>query len=69
MHAGFSVKQLSALCQALSDAAPQLPHLRLISWGCELDALLSSSGAAGLSTLTGCKQLTSLAFVEYQVGF
>lgn len=66
--AGFSVKQLSDVCQSLADAAEHLPHLAHITFACELDALLSSSQAAGLSPLAGLKQLTSLAFVGYQVG-
>lgn len=61
------MKQLSGVCQALADAAERLPHLSHVSLGMELDALLSSSNAAGVAPLAGIKQLTSLAFVEYQV--
>lgn len=67
LPAGFSVKQLSDLCQALSDAADKLPNLRHLSMGMELDALLSSNGGAGLSPLAGCTQLTSLSLAQYQV--
>lgn len=67
LPAGFSVKQLSELCQALSDAADKLPNLRHLSMGMELDALLSSNGGAGLSALAGCTQLTSLSLAQYQV--
>lgn len=56
------------MCHSLADAAEHLPHLAHISFAMELDALLSSSQAAGLSPLAGLKQLTSLAFVGYQVG-
>jgi hypothetical protein len=56
------------VCQALADAADRLPNLAHISLGMELDALLSSHQAAGVSPLSGLTQLTSLAFVEYQVG-
>jgi hypothetical protein len=61
------VKQLTEVCQAIADAADRLPHLAYISMGMELDALLSSSSAAGVSPLAALTQLTSLAFVEYQV--
>lgn len=67
LPAGFSVKQLMGVCQALAAAGGRLPHLAHISMGMELDALLSSSGAAGVAPLAGLTQLTSLAFVEYQV--
>jgi hypothetical protein len=66
--AGFSVKQLTEVCQAIAYAADRLPQLAHISMGMELDALLSSSSAAGVSPLAALTQLTSLAFVEYQVG-
>lgn len=65
--AGYSVKQLSELCEALSDAADCLPQLRHLSIGMELDALLSSGQGAGLTPLAGCTQLTSISLVEYQV--
>lgn len=67
LPAGFSVKQLSGVCQALADAADRLPHLSHLSMGMELDALLTSSNAAGVAPLAAMKQITSLAFVEYQV--
>lgn len=63
---GFSVKQLTGVCEALAAAGGRLPHLAHISMGMELDALLSSSGAAGVAPLARLTQLTSLAFVEYQ---
>lgn len=61
------MKQLTGVCQAIANAADRLPHLAHISMGMELDALLSSSSAAGVSPLAALTQLTSLAFVEYQV--
>lgn len=63
---GYSVGQLQGTCAALAAAAPRIPHLRHISLGMELDALLRNSRGKVLNPLAALTQLTSLALVEYQ---